>query len=152
MVEFEIGLATDWTPGVGGHGAVLAFSWLPWRYDEIKSRRDGPRTGNRHFPRKKWNFTTNFGQDPKKKVTVLTPPPRGPSTPTFWRARSPRRRGCSRPLFFWVNQKTGPNRGAKFRGELSPQSWDTEASLPCASSCAQPVQDSERVYTGRILN
>ena len=26
MVEFEIGLATDWTPGVGGHGAVLAFS------------------------------------------------------------------------------------------------------------------------------
>ena len=26
MVEFEIGQATDWTPGVGGHGAVLAFS------------------------------------------------------------------------------------------------------------------------------
>ena len=24
--------------------------------------------------------------------------------------------------FFWVNQKTGPNRGAKFRGELSLQS------------------------------
>ena len=35
---------------------------------------------------------------------------------------SPRRRCCSRPLFFWVNQKTGQNRGAKFRGELSPQS------------------------------
>jgi len=67
MVEFEIVSATDWTPGVGGHGAVLAFSWLPWRYGEIKSRRDGPRTGNRHFPRKKWNFTTNFGQDPEKK-------------------------------------------------------------------------------------
>ena len=26
MVEFEIGQAKDWTPGVGGHGAVLAFS------------------------------------------------------------------------------------------------------------------------------
>ena len=26
MVEFEIGLAKDWTPGVGGHGSVLAFS------------------------------------------------------------------------------------------------------------------------------
>jgi hypothetical protein len=26
MVESEIiGRATDWTPGVGGHGAVLAF-------------------------------------------------------------------------------------------------------------------------------
>jgi len=59
MVESEIVRATDWTPGVGGHGAVLAFSWLPWRYGEIKSRRDGPRTGNRHFSRKKWNFTTN---------------------------------------------------------------------------------------------
>ena len=42
MVEFEIGRATDWTPGVGGHGAMLAFSWLPWRYGEIKSWRDGP--------------------------------------------------------------------------------------------------------------
>ena len=52
MVESEIGRATDWTPGVGGHGAVLAFSWLPWRYGEIKSRRDGPRTGNRHFSEK----------------------------------------------------------------------------------------------------
>ena len=26
MVESEVGPATDWTPGVGGHGAVLAFS------------------------------------------------------------------------------------------------------------------------------
>ena len=26
MVESEVGSATDWTPGVGGHGAVLAFS------------------------------------------------------------------------------------------------------------------------------
>ena len=25
-------------------------------------------------------------------------------------------------VFFWANQKTGQNRGAKFRGELSPQS------------------------------
>ena len=25
-------------------------------------------------------------------------------------------------VVFWVNQKTGQNRGAKFRGELSPQS------------------------------
>ena len=42
MVESEVGRATDWTPGVGGHGAMLAFSWLPWRYGEIKSWRDGP--------------------------------------------------------------------------------------------------------------
>ena len=26
MVESEVDSATDWTPGVGGHGAVLAFS------------------------------------------------------------------------------------------------------------------------------
>ena len=26
MVEFEIVRATDWTPGVVGHGDVLAFS------------------------------------------------------------------------------------------------------------------------------
>ena len=26
MVESEVGPATDWTPGVGSHGAVLAFS------------------------------------------------------------------------------------------------------------------------------
>ena len=42
MVEFEVGRATDWTPGVGGHGGMLAFSKLPWRLDEIKSWRDGP--------------------------------------------------------------------------------------------------------------
>ena len=42
MVEFEIVRATDWTPGVGGHGAMLTFSKLPWRYGEIKSWRDGP--------------------------------------------------------------------------------------------------------------
>ena len=29
MVEFEIGLATDWTPGVGGHGAVACFLVTP---------------------------------------------------------------------------------------------------------------------------
>ena len=42
MVESEVGSAADWTPGVGGHGAMLAFSWIPWRLDEIKSWRDGP--------------------------------------------------------------------------------------------------------------
>ena len=26
MVESEVDSATDWTPGVGGHGAALAFS------------------------------------------------------------------------------------------------------------------------------
>ena len=26
MVESEVDSATDWTPGVGGHGAMLAFS------------------------------------------------------------------------------------------------------------------------------
>ena len=67
MVESEIGRATDWTPGVGGHGAVLAFSWLPWPLDEIKSRRDGPRTGNRHFIIKKVKFYSRS----RKKVTVL---------------------------------------------------------------------------------
>ena len=42
MVESEVGRATDWNPGVGGHGGMLAFSKLPWRLDEIKSWRDGP--------------------------------------------------------------------------------------------------------------
>ena len=42
MVESEVGSATDLTPGVGGHGAMLAFSWLSWRLDEIKSWRGGP--------------------------------------------------------------------------------------------------------------
>ena len=49
MVESGGGRAPSWTSGVDGHGTVLALSWLPWPLDEIKSRRDGPRTGNRHF-------------------------------------------------------------------------------------------------------
>jgi len=52
---------------VDGYGAVLAFSWLPWPLDEIKSRRDGPRTGNRHFILKKVKFYSRS----RKKVTVL---------------------------------------------------------------------------------
>ena len=79
MVEFEIVPATDWTPGVGGNGAVLAFSLLPWRYDEIKSRRDGPRTGNRHFILKKVKFYSRS----RKKLQYLIFSTRGPSTPTF---------------------------------------------------------------------
>ena len=62
MVEFEIGPATDWTPGVGGHGAVLAFSWLSWQHGEIKSRRDGSRTGNHHFILKKVKFYSRPGK------------------------------------------------------------------------------------------
>ena len=46
---------------------MLAFSWLPWPLDEIKSRRDGPRTGNRHFILKKVKFYSRS----RKKVTVL---------------------------------------------------------------------------------
>ena len=52
---------------VDGHGTVLAFSWLPWPLDEIKSRRDGPRTGNRHFIVKKVKFYSRS----RKKVTAL---------------------------------------------------------------------------------
>ena len=52
---------------VDGYGAVLAFSWLPWPLGEIKSRRDGPRTGNRHFILKKVKFYSRS----RKKVTVL---------------------------------------------------------------------------------
>ena len=52
---------------VDGYGAVLAFSWLPWPLDEIKSRRDGPRTGNRHFILKKVKFYSRS----REKVTVL---------------------------------------------------------------------------------
>ena len=39
----------------------------PWPLDEIKSRRDGPRTGNRHFILKKVKFYSRS----RKKVTVL---------------------------------------------------------------------------------
>ena len=46
---------------------MLAFSWLPWQHGEIKSRRDGPRTGNRHFILKKVKFYSRS----RKKVTVL---------------------------------------------------------------------------------
>ena len=53
MVESGGEYTPDWTSGVDGHGTVLDFSWLPWPLDEIKSRRDGPRTGNRHFILKK---------------------------------------------------------------------------------------------------
>ena len=49
MVESGGDQPPDWTSGVDGHGAVLGFSWLSWPLDEIQSRRDGPRTGNRHF-------------------------------------------------------------------------------------------------------
>ena len=59
--------APSWTSGVDGHGTVFAFSWLPWPLDEIKSRRDGPRTGNRHFILKKVKFYSRS----RKKVTVL---------------------------------------------------------------------------------
>ena len=45
---------------------MLAFSWLPWQYGEIKSRRDGPRTGNRHLLKK-----VKFYSRSRKKVTVL---------------------------------------------------------------------------------
>ena len=67
MVESGGGPAPSWTSGVDGHGTVLAFSWLPWPLDEIKSRRDGPRTGNRHFILKKVKFYSRS----RKKVTVL---------------------------------------------------------------------------------
>ena len=42
------------------------------------------------------------------------------------------------PLFFWVNADTQPMNPAK--SQLYWASWcqDTEAGLPCASSCAQP--------------
>ena len=80
MVESGGEPAPSWTLGVDGHGTVLAFSWLPWPLDEIKSRRDGPRTGNRHFILKKVKF---FIQDPEKKLQYLIFSTRGPSTPTF---------------------------------------------------------------------
>ena len=67
MVESGGGPAPSWTLGVDGHGTVLDFSWLPWPLDEIKSRRDGPRTGNRHFILKKVKFYSRS----RKKVTVL---------------------------------------------------------------------------------
>ena len=67
MVESGGGPAPSWTSGVDGHGTVLAFSWLPWPLDEIKSRRDGPRTGNRHFILKKVKFYSRS----REKVTVL---------------------------------------------------------------------------------
>ena len=67
MVESGGGPAPSWTSGVDGHGTVLAFSWLPWQHGEIKSRRDGPRTGNRHFILKKVKFYSRS----RKKVTVL---------------------------------------------------------------------------------
>ena len=67
MVESGGGYPPDWTSGVDGHGTVFAFSWLPWPLDEIKSRRDGPRTGNRHFILKKVKFYSRS----RKKVTVL---------------------------------------------------------------------------------
>ena len=82
MVESGGEYTPDWTSGVDGHGAVLAFSWLPWQHGEIKSRRDGPRTGNRHFILKKVKFYSRS----RKKVTVrlyLIFSTRGPSTPTF---------------------------------------------------------------------
>ena len=56
MVESGGGYTPDWSLGVDGYGAVLGFSWLPWPLDEIKSRRDGPRTGNHHFILKKVKF------------------------------------------------------------------------------------------------
>ena len=67
MVESGGDKPPDWTSGVDGHGTVLGFSWLPWPLDEIKSRRDGPRTGNRHFILKKVKFYSRS----RKKVTVL---------------------------------------------------------------------------------
>ena len=67
MVESGGEPAPSWTLGVDGHGTVLAFSWLPWQHGEIKSRRDGPRTGNRHFILKKVKFYSRS----RKKVTVL---------------------------------------------------------------------------------
>ena len=78
MVESGGGPAPSWTSGVDGHGTVLAFSWLPWPLDEIKSRRDGPRTGNRHFILK-----SEILFKIQKKVTVFNLSTRGPSTPTF---------------------------------------------------------------------
>ena len=50
---------------------------------KIRSRGGGG-SGVRTSPPRYWPVTRlgNFGQDPEK-VTVLTPPPRGPSTPTF---------------------------------------------------------------------
>ena len=83
MVESGGGPAPSWTSGVDGHGTVLAFSWLPWQHGEIKSRRDGPRTGNRHFILKKVKF---YFKIQEKKVTVpryLIFSTRGPPTPTF---------------------------------------------------------------------
>ena len=56
MVESGGEPAPSWTLGVDGHGTVLSFSWLRWPLDEIKSRRDGPRTGNRHFILKKVSY------------------------------------------------------------------------------------------------
>ena len=67
MVESGGEYTPDWTSGVDGYGTVLAFSWLPWPLDEIKSRRDGPRTGNRHFILKKVKFYSRS----REKVTVL---------------------------------------------------------------------------------
>ena len=67
MVESGGEYTPDWTSGVDGHGTVFAFSWLPWPLDEIKSRRDGPRTGNRHFILKKVKFYSRS----REKVTVL---------------------------------------------------------------------------------
>ena len=67
MVESGGEPAPSWTSGVDGHGTVLAFSWLPWQHGEIKSRRDGPRTGNRHFILKKVKFYSRS----REKVTVL---------------------------------------------------------------------------------
>ena len=67
MVESGGEPAPSWTLGVDGHGTLLAFSWLPWPLDEIKSRRDGSRTGNHHFILK---FAI-FIQDPEKKLQYL---------------------------------------------------------------------------------
>ena len=59
-------------------------------------------------------------------------------------------------LFFWVNQKTGGKRGAKFRGELRPQSRDTAAVLNCVSCLAQPVQlgsaRAVKIYFVHLIN
>ena len=105
------------------------------RTDGLKNRSS---TANRHFY---YKFGTKIPKFDPKNITGRTwSTPWGPS-PTFRRARSPRGPWRSRPLFFWANQKTERKRGAKFRGELIPRSWDTEAGLPCASCLAQPELD-----------
>ena len=159
-MEWKFDLARSRRHGRIGSGNSYSSNFRsrrPWRYASFLAtpeaiRRTGglknrSSTANRHFS---YKFGTKIPKFDPKNITGRTwSTPWGPS-PTFRRARSPRGPWRSRPLFFWANQKTERKRGAKFGGELRPRSWDTEAGLDCASSCAQPVEKEDPISSGNF--